>query len=116
MTKEEFDALGFTVETLPSGYLNICNTLPFSLNGTNTIACWSGKYFRTTNYKTISDLLEWCRIEILEHAWANSGALAKKKSHKIARTRLGDESPQQNQSLTAPESPKKRGRRKKTDP
>ena len=58
MNKEEFEKLGYEIEVLPSGYLNILNSLPFRHNGTETICCMKGKYMKTTNSKSIKELLD----------------------------------------------------------
>jgi len=58
MTKDEFEEMKFTVDILPSGYINISNISPFRYNGCTTRICYRGaNYITTTNHKTIPELL-----------------------------------------------------------
>lgn len=58
MLKSEFESMGFEIEVLPSGNLNIINSTPFTYNGIKTLCCYrGGKYIITTSHKSIKDLL-----------------------------------------------------------
>jgi len=115
MTKDEFAELGFTHEVLPSGHINIINTVPFLYNNTKTICCYGGKYSRTTTHKdlalVLSNLFE---LKTIERASLNSKTVSKENTKEARQTRQAVESPQQNQQVTEPISTKKRRRTKKT--
>lgn len=58
MNKEDLELLGFTIEVLPSGYINLINQQPFHYNGTTTICRHSrAGYIRTTTHKTLDGIL-----------------------------------------------------------
>lgn len=88
MTKEDFELLGFTTETLPSGYLNIINKVPFRYNGGTTVVTYrGGNYIRTTTHKTLEtffrDLTE---LRTLDPASLKSSTAIKKKTKTVTRT------------------------------
>ena len=66
MTKSEFEKLGFRIEFLPSGRINICNKLQFAINGIKTIICTKGEYQRTFEVKSVSELFSYInKIEFI---------------------------------------------------
>jgi hypothetical protein len=121
MTKEDFELLGFTTETLPSGYLNIINKVPFCYNGGTTVITYrGGTYIRTTTHKTLEtffrDLTE---LRTLDPSSLKSSTAAKKKTKKVQETHLDALEPVTDQSLAefltaSPESPTKTRRKRKT--
>lgn len=119
MTKDEFEREGFTYEILPSGHLNVYNKEPFRLNDCVTICCWSGRYLRTTTYKSFTDLLTNVRLETVELASIRPASPVKKKTHKTKEVVPDQLSPLTNQSLaefltTESESPPKKRRSRKS--
>jgi hypothetical protein len=121
MTKEDFELLGFTIETLPSGYLNIINKQPFRYNGGTTVITYrGGNYIRTTTHKTLEtffrDLTE---LKTLDPSSLKSSAPIKRKSKTVTRTQEDALEPVTNQDLTAflvaqSEAPVKTRRGRKT--
>ena len=66
MTPKELASLGFTLQSLPDGRVNIMNKNPFVLNGLTTIVCHRGTYFLTTNCKSIQDFSSYIKtLEML---------------------------------------------------
>ena len=118
MTKNEFEREGFTHEILPSGYLNVYNKEPFTLNGSTTICSWSGRYFRTTNYKSLDELLKTVRLETIELSSVRPSAPVKKKTKTVEPKKEDAFEPVTNQSLaefllTETEAPVKTRRKRK---
>jgi hypothetical protein len=119
MTKDEFFALHFEIETLPSGYLNIINKVPFKYNGGTTVITYrGGNYIRTTTHKTLEtffrDLTE---LKTLDPSSLKSSSPVKRKSKTVTRTQEDDLQPVTDQSLAAfltsqPEAPTKTRRRR----
>lgn len=102
MTKDEFELLGFTTEILPSGYMNIYNKDPFYYNGTVTICCWSNRYFRTTNHKTLESLLNNLReLRTIERVTLKSKESIKEKTKRAKSTQVDPLEPLTNQDLGA---------------
>jgi len=103
MTKEDFELLGFTTETLPSGYINIINKEPFRYNGCTTVITYrGGSYIITTNHKTLDtffrDLTE---LRTIEPSSVKSRAPVKKKTKTVQETQEDALEPITNQDLTA---------------
>lgn len=120
MTKEDFELLGFITETLPSGYLNLINKLPFRYNGTTTIICYKGgQYIRTTNHKTLDSLLSGLfELNTIESSSVNPAKSVKKKTKAPVPVKEDAFEPLTNQDLTAflvseSEAPVKPKRRRK---
>ena len=118
MTKTEFEQEGFTTEVLPSGHLNVYNKEPFTLNGSTTICSWSGRYFRTTNYKSLDELLKTVRLETIELSSVRPSAPIKKNTKTVKSKKEDVLEPQTNQSLaefllTETEAPVKSRRKRK---
>jgi len=119
MTKEDFELLGFQIETLPSGYINIINKVPFKYNGGTTVITYrGGQYIRTTTHKTLEtffrDLTE---LRTLDPASLKSSTAINKSIKTVARTQEDDLQPVTDQSLAAfltsqPEAPTKTRRRR----
>lgn len=66
MTKNEFEKLGFRIDILPSGRINISNKLQFAINGIKAIICTKGEYQRTFEQKTVPALLSYInKIEFI---------------------------------------------------
>lgn len=120
MNKEDFELLGFTTETLPSGYINIINKEPFRYNGCTTVITYrGGSYIITTNHKTLDtffrDLKE---LRTIEPSSLKSKAPIKKKTKKVQETHLDALQPVTDQPLAAflvaeSEAPVKTRRRRK---
>ena len=120
MNKEAFELLGFTTETLPSGYLNIINKEPFRYNGGTTVVTYrGGNYIRTTTHKTLEtffrDLTE---LRTIDPASLKSSTAVKKKTKTVQETQEDALEPITNQDLTAfltsqPEAPVKTRRKRK---
>lgn len=61
MTKNEFEKLGFRIDILPSGKINISNKSQFSINGIKSIICTKGEYQRTFDLKSIGELFSYIK-------------------------------------------------------
>ena len=101
MNITEFEELKFEYEKLPSGYINIINTVPFSLNGCKTIICYKGGlYCISTNYKSIEDFLANANdFHLVDASSINPAALIKTKTQKRKIQKKSSLEPQTNQSL-----------------
>ena len=91
MDKDDFELLGFTTETLPSGYINLINKQPFHYNGCKTICCYRGGiYVMTTNHKSLDSILSTLReLRTVDPSSVNSTQVAKKKT-KTVKTKKED--------------------------
>lgn len=104
MNKKQFEKLGFTVEFLPSGRLNIIHNDPFRHNGVNTINC-RRVYTRTTDFKSFDALLKGTfELEFIKRASFSKTTVAKEKTPKTTTARRTRRTPQQKQQVTAVKS------------
>ena len=59
--------MGFQLEVLPSGRINLSNKIPFCFNGIRTITMFKGFYTLTTEYKSTQELIDNIKeIKLLE--------------------------------------------------
>ena len=124
MNKDDFELLGFTTETLPSGYINLINKEPFHYNGCKTICCYRGGiYVMTTNHKSLDSILSTLReLRTVDPSTLKSTTLIKKKTKILKSTQDDPLEPVTNQSLAeflssdsdAPIAPVKTRRKRKT--
>lgn len=59
MNQSKLEKLGFRIEFLPSGRINLCNKHQFRINGTTAYLCTKGEFARTFEQKSISSLLSY---------------------------------------------------------
>ena len=124
MDKDDFELLGFTTETLPSGYINLINKQPFHYNGCKTICCYRGGiYVMTTNHKSLDSILSTLReLRTVDLSTLKSTTVVKKKTKILKSTQDDPLEPVTNQSLAeflssdsdAPIAPVKTRRKRKT--
>ena len=124
MDKDDFELLGFTTETLPSGYINLINKEPFHYNGCRTICCYRGGiYVMTTNHKSLDSILSTLReLRTVDLSTLKSTTVVKKKTKILKSTQDDPLEPVTNQSLAeflsgdsdAPIAPVKTRRKRKT--
>ena len=120
MDKEQFELLGFTTETLPSGYLNVINKEPFVYNGCTTVILYrGGQYTITTTHKTIESFFNTLReLRTIDPASLHSRAPIKKKTKTVKETHQDVLEPVTDQSLaefltSQPAAPVKTRRKRK---
>lgn len=66
MTKKEFETLGFRIETLPSGRINLYNKTQFKINGLLAYLCSKGEYQKTMEQTSVDSLLKYIKkIELV---------------------------------------------------
>lgn len=66
LNRKHLEKMGFTFEVLSSGKINICNKIPFIIDGIQTIIVYRGFYVRTTYYNSIEELLSKADIRLVE--------------------------------------------------
>lgn len=96
MNKEEFELSGYTTETLPSGYLNIISQTPFTHNGGTTLCRFGGRYTKSTQYKSLDELLRNIRQLVPAKSWVRATPRAPRPANENdshGRTTLNPESP-----------------------
>jgi hypothetical protein len=57
MTKKELEGLGFRIENLPSGRINLYNKTQFKINDLVAYFCSKGEYQKTMEQTNIDSLL-----------------------------------------------------------
>ena len=66
MTKKELEALGFRLESLPSGRINLYNKTQFKVNGLLAYLATKGEYQKTMQQTDIKSLLLYIKkIELI---------------------------------------------------
>jgi hypothetical protein len=66
MTREYLESLGFKLEILPSGRINLSNKTQFRINGAIAYFCSKGEYHKTMNQTSIEAMLSYItKIELI---------------------------------------------------
>lgn len=66
MTKEDLEKLGFRIESLPSGRINLYNRTQFVINGITAYLCTKGEFQKTMEVSSIPALLNYIKkIELI---------------------------------------------------